>query len=88
MHTHICKHTRTHTHAHTHKHTHTQTHTHTHTQEQDPLLSVTVQVPVKQIFTTPPSSSKRTTLTIMHPVEDTTDHIDPMEITTNRLSWN
>ena len=45
-----------------------------------------MQVPVKQIFIMPPSSSKRTTLTMMYPVEDTTDHIDPMEITTNRLS--
>ena len=25
--------------------------------------------------------------TMMYPVEDTTDHIDPMEITTNRLPW-
>ena len=49
--------------------------------------NVTLQVPVKQIFTRSPSSSVRTTLTMMYPVEDTSDHIDPMEITTNRLSW-
>ena len=95
-HTHTCIHKcmRTHTHmrAHMHVHTETQAYTHehirTHAQEGRIHYNITLQVAVKEIFNSSPSSSVRTTLTMMYPVEDSTDHIDPMEITTNRLSWD
>ena len=55
------------THAHTykciHKHAYPQTYKN--------------RIPKADIHQTPPSSSKRAILTMMYPVEDTTDHIDP-----------
>ena len=83
MYTHIHINIHTHIHTHTHKRTHTHTCTHAHTEKNLIHYNVTLQVPVKQIFTKSPSSSVRTALTMMYPLENTSDYIDPMEITTN-----
>ena len=79
-HTHAHTHTNTHTHKHMHTYIYTQAHTHKHTQKKNWIhYNVTLQVPVKHwIFTRSPSSSVRTTLTMMYPVEGTSDHIDPI----------